>query len=154
MEFKVGDKVRAKGNIDGVDLTGKIGKVISVKKESSQPYAVEFDEEFSKGHSCESRGKNGYCRWATIDELELINSKSLHKTMEKKVYNVLIVSKKTGKVNKHQIVSAENEQSAILKAFGVDVENVFIKITEEGSYTEDKPVTAILVKESKTLKAE
>ena len=83
------------------------------------------------------------------DYWELVNSKSLHKTMEKKIFSVLVVNKKTGNTDKNQVVSAENEQSAILKAFGVDVENVFIKITEEGSYTEDKPVTAILVKENK-----
>ena len=82
----------------------------------------------------------------------LVNSKSLQKTMEKKIYKVLAVNKKTSAVEKDEVVVAVNEQSAILKAFGVDAENVFIKTTEEGAYTEDKPVTAVIVKENKTPK--
>ena len=78
------------------------------------------------------------------------DSKSLSNiTMEKKVYNVLIVDKKTGKTDKNEVVVAGDEQTAILKAFGVDSADVFIKVTEQGSFKEEKPVEAILVKEEK-----
>lgn len=85
------------------------------------------------------------------EQLRLIsNSKSLSNiTMEKKVYNVLIVNKKTGETDKNEVVVAGDEQTAILKAFGVDSADVFIKVTEQGSFKEEKPVEAILVKEEK-----
>ncbi len=73
---------------------------------------------------------------------------SKNKKMEKKIYTVLTVNKKTGKTKK-EIVVSDNEQSAILKAFGVDADNTFIKVTEEGKYVEEKPVQAVLVKEEK-----
>jgi len=141
MEFKVGDRVKvSKDNTFNVKSfpVGKIG-IIDIIDTTITPYRIKFEE----------GGVGWVNRVELVTETE-INSKSLHKTMEKKVYNVLVVNKKTGKTDKNQVVTAENEQSAILKAFGVDVESVFIKIKEEGSYTEDKPVTAVLVKETKT----
>jgi len=137
-KFKVGDKLRCMYD----NSSFAVGDEVTVKKQiisGSEPILQVYNE---------TDETKVYER----DFWELINSKSLHKTMEKKVFNVLVVNKKTGKVDKNQVVSAENEQSAILKAFGVDVENVFIKIKEEGSYTEDKPVTAVLVKENKETK--
>jgi len=140
MEFKVGDRIR---RINGNVSQFKMGEIAEVIKDISTTEGNEYI--YFKKHN----GTEDSCY---IKNVELVNSKSLHKTMEKKVFNVLVVNKKTGKVDKNQVVSAENEQSAILKAFGVDVENVFIKIKEEGSYTEDKPVTAVLVKENKETK--
>ncbi len=66
--------------------------------------------------------------------------------MNKKIIKVLAVDKKTSKVLKNISVVAENEQTAILKAFGVDVEKVYIKTTEEGDFEEEKPVKVILDK--------
>ncbi len=72
--------------------------------------------------------------------------------MEKTIFKVLAVSKKTNDVVKNKVVTSENEQSAILKAFGVSTEKLFIKVTEMGKYTEDKPIKAVLVKEEKEKK--
>ncbi len=140
MEFKVGDKVRRIKNLDGnywrscCKSSGKTGnEIFEVIKVNDKGIYLKDLKEYDFG----------------FVNFELVNSKSLQETMEKKIYKVLVINKKTGDTDKNQVVTAENEQSAILKAFGVDVENVFIKITEEGSYTEDKPVTAVLVKETK-----
>ena len=142
-KYKVGDKLKC---IDS-NCSFNVGDIVTV---SSQSTKGEYNEPVIEVYDNKRHNVEVYER----DYWELVNSKSLHKTMEKKVFSVLVISKKTGKTEKNQVVSAENEQSAILKAFGVDVENVFIKITEEGSYTEDKPVTAVLVKETKENKAQ
>ena len=141
-KYKVGDKIRRiNGSVNQFKL-GEVAEVINDISTTEGDEYIYFKKPNGTEHSC------------YIKNVKLVNSKSLHKTMEKKVYNVLVIDKKTGKTDKNLVVTAENEQSAILKAFGVDVENVYIKITEEGSYTEDKPVTAILVKETKTPKAQ
>jgi len=141
-KFKVGDKIkRINSNVNQF----KRGEIVEVIRDISTEDGTDFIY-FKKSDGLE---ESCYVKNVELVNVELLNSKSLYKTMEKKIYNVLVVNKKTGKVDKNQVVSAENEQSAILKAFGVDVENVFIKIKEEGSYTEDKPVTAVLVKGTK-----
>ncbi|GAH59052.1 unnamed protein product [marine sediment metagenome] len=68
---------------------------------------------------------------------------------KKTIYNVLIVDKKTGETTKDEKVTAGNEQQAILKTFGVDADNSFIKITELGTYEEDKPIKAVIETEEK-----
>jgi len=153
MEFKEGDKVKYLGTKygkTGEEWESYFGKY-GIKKGSIGVISVYEDSENIFVED-DGRPTNSGCLYEC--DLELFNegildSKSLHKTMEKKIFNVLVVNKKTGAVDKRKVVVAENEQSAILKAFGVDVENVFIKITEEGSYTEEKPVNAIIVKEPK-----
>ena len=62
MKFKVGDRVRAIGDVDKVDLTGKTGTVIEIRN-TCYDIGVEFDEKFFWGHSCNGNGKNGYCRY-------------------------------------------------------------------------------------------
>jgi hypothetical protein len=70
--------------------------------------------------------------------------------MEKKVFSVLVMDKKTGKViKKDDAVLATTEQDALLKAFGVDAEDSFIKIQEVGKFEVKEPVQAVLVKEVK-----
>ena len=146
-EFKKGDKLRRKDDSTQSLAVGDIAELLEdVSTDDYHHYArMRVD-------------KSGIEDLWNIGKFDLVtpasNSKSLQKTMEKKVYNVLVIDKKTGKTDKNLVVTAENEQSAILKAFGVDVENVFIKITEEGSYQEEKPVTAVLVKETKTPKGQ
>ena len=149
MEFKVGDEVRRKQ--EHLSSANWNTKTINEGKDPRGIFKIsEIDDKQYLGfENFESES----VAWNS-GRFELVNSKSLHKTMEKKIYQVLVVNKKTGDVEKDEVVVAVNEQSAILKAFGVDAENVFIKTTEEGSYTEDKPVTAVLVKEIKTPKAQ
>jgi hypothetical protein len=69
------------------------------------------------------------------------------KMVTKKVFNVLILDKKTGKVIKNETLTAVSEQESLLKTFGVNPENAFIKVTELGSFEEEKPMNAIVVKE-------
>ena len=87
-----------------------------------------------------------------VKRFELIEKKSPSKNvskMKKTIYHVIAVDKKTGKTTKNETISADNEQQAILKAFGVDAENTFIKTTEVGDYEEDKPLKAVLEKPAK-----
>ena len=79
MKFKVGDRVRAIGKVDGLDLTGKCGRVIRV---FSSPIirvdiCVEFDEPFWYGHDCQHRGKSGRCRWGEMSEFELLQNQKI-----------------------------------------------------------------------------
>ncbi len=69
-------------------------------------------------------------------------------TMQKKVYKVLIINKKTSKTIKNENVVAVDEQQALLKVFDVDAENSFIKIEEEGSF-EVKETSTVILKEEK-----
>ena len=75
---------------------------------------------------------------------ELVDSKFSNKTMEKKIYKFLAVNKKTNKVDKNEVVVAENEQTAILKAFGVDVENVFSEYSPAGLIDISKAINEIM----------
>ena len=92
----------------------------------------------------------GWCvsRFEKANDKENSPSKNVTK-MKKTIYHVLAVDKKTGMETKNVTISADNEQQAILKAFGVDAENTFIKATEEGTYEEDKPLKAVLEKPKK-----
>lgn len=145
MEFKVGDRVRRLGiHQDGnfktycrnenVDVGG-IFTVIQINTEYT-PQGLVLDKVSSS-----------WC--SRYFELVSDNSILKEKKMEKKIIRVLAVNKKTSKTEKNETVVADNEQHAILKAFGVDVENLYIKTQEEGSFVEDKPVSAVIVKDDK-----
>ena len=69
--------------------------------------------------------------------------------MEKKIYAVLAVDKKTGKVEKDLNVVAEDTTDAELKAFDVDKDNLHITTTEVGKLSVTEPVQAVIVKEEK-----
>lgn len=74
MKFKVGDRVRAIGSVDDLDLTEKTG---TVKRIHNSIIGVEFDEYFS-GHDLDGYGKDGYCRWGSESEFELLaNNKKI-----------------------------------------------------------------------------
>ena len=140
-EFKVGDKViiSEKNNHES-KFNGRKG-IISKMDTSSIPYRVDVYKKDYEGQYCWSECVEH------IDEekQELIENE----TMEKKVIKVLAVNKKTGKVEKNETVVADGEQTAILKAFGVDADSMYIKTTEEGTFKEDKPVSAVIVKAPK-----
>ena len=68
-EFKVGDRViTARGVFAGLRVDCP-GVVIAVA--SPQRIGVEFDYAIPQGHDCAGRGKPGYCRWGSSNELEL-----------------------------------------------------------------------------------
>lgn len=78
MKFKVGDRVRAINKVDGVDLIGKCGTVVSVNDGFwSARLGVEFDEPFPYGHDCNGRGKSGYCRFGCVCDFELIQNQKI-----------------------------------------------------------------------------
>lgn len=132
-KFKIGDRVKIKADesSDGKKYDGRVGKI-------TKCYSNYCDVDVSD-----------YCT-VYYKELTLVEEEKLigNENMDKKIIRVLVVDKKTGKVKKNETVVANDEQSAILKAFGVDAENSFVKTTVEGEFKEDKPVTAILVKEA------
>jgi len=77
-KFKVGDWVKVidathEGFISSVekDIIGKVGKIIEV---GDICVGVEFTE-YVDGHSCEGRGKIGYCRYLLEDEIKKITKK-------------------------------------------------------------------------------
>lgn len=69
MPFAVGDRVVAVGKVDGLDMTGKRGRVVVVMPEGTTTLriGVQFDQPFPSGHNCSTREfgsfKDGYCRW-------------------------------------------------------------------------------------------
>ena len=151
MEFRVGDKVKCIKSAYDI----KEGQILEV----SNLEDIENDQKSNTGHNDATiyltgkdrydnsfEGKHVYERYF---EFVSRNENFIKQTkMEKKIYEVLTANKKTGKTKK-EIVVADSEQSAILKAFGVDADNTFIKVTEEGKYEEEKPVQAVIVKEEK-----
>ena len=86
------------------------------------------------------------------ESLQLVEENSPSKNvikMRKTVYNVIVVDKKTGKATKNVTISADNERQAVLKAFDVPVDNVFINTSEVGAYEEEKPLTAVIEERKK-----
>lgn len=75
MKYKIGDRVRVKECLDGINLKGKIGKVIAIGE--LYDYGIEFDEPIMRGHSCDRRGKCGCCRWGSETELEPADDKKI-----------------------------------------------------------------------------
>ena len=75
MKYKIGDKVRVKERLDGINLKGRTGKVIAIGEHYD--YGIEFDEPISEGHSCDGRGKRGCCRWGYEGELEPAGDKKI-----------------------------------------------------------------------------
>lgn len=75
MKYKIGDKVRVKECLAGINLKGKIGKVIAIGR--IYDYGIEFDEPIVTGHSCGGRGKCGCCRWGYEIELEPAGGKKI-----------------------------------------------------------------------------
>lgn len=137
-KFNVYDRVRvSNSNTFNPEHNGKKGTILNIDG-TNKPYLLDFDD-----------GSDG---WVQIIELveSKQNSPSKNTTMTTKtIYQVLVVNKKTGVAEKEKTLSADNEQQAILKTFGVDAENTFIKVTEVGSYEEDKPLKAIIEKPTK-----
>ncbi|MCH7568416.1 MAG: hypothetical protein IIA87_03260 [Nanoarchaeota archaeon] len=137
MEFKVGDKVKVSASNDhSASYNGRIG-TITIIDGSGIPYKIRFDEE-----------NQGDCVWVRcIETLENISTAIPKSEMvQKTVFNVLVVDRKTGKVEKDVTVIAEGESNAILAAYGIKVENLQFKVTERTSYEEQKPQTVILDK--------
>ena len=136
-EFNVGDKVKRvdHGSNNGFQI-GEIGTIIEIQRPGYVNVRLKTGE-VSNENACEN--------------LELVEKapSNVCKMTKKVIYNVLIVDKKTGKTIKDDKVTADNEQQAILKTFGVDAENTFIKITELGSYEEDKPIKAVIEEKPK-----
>lgn len=76
MEFKVGDRVRAIREVDGVYLANRCGTVvITCIAGDCAEIGVEFDEPFWSGNDCFGKGKMGHCRYGLESEFELISRK-------------------------------------------------------------------------------
>lgn len=79
--LKVGDRVKAIHFVDGLDMTGRTGRVVVINPgESYSRIGVEFDRPFTQGHECYFNGKgyrNGCCRWGNESEFFLISRTDL-----------------------------------------------------------------------------
>lgn len=78
--FQLGDQVRVVGMFDDdSDLDNQTGVVIHVAGEGDYEVGVQFDEEFSGGHSCAGRPPNfpvfkaGHCYWGYDKQLALLS---------------------------------------------------------------------------------
>lgn len=90
------------------------------------------------------------CKVYRLKKISSIELNKLGGNMTKKtVFNVLVVNKKTGNIEKDVNVVAEEERQAILKAYKIDVEKLSFTVTERTTYEEQKPQTVILEKEVK-----
>ena len=119
---------------------------LSTYNEHTHSKNIDFGYGFD--YSWRNIWKNEYeGEFELIDEKKQ-NSPSKNVMTTKTIYEVLAVNKKTGKTEKKETHSADNEQQAILKTFGVDAENMFIKVAEVGKYEEDKPLRAVIEKET------
>ena len=128
-KFKVGDKIRMLKDC-GTMLIGNI-------------YVVEEDV---SGLVVNKPNSSEICfhkeKWQLISNQLNTQEENMGKT--KTVYNVLTVNKKTGEVDKDETVVADNESEAILKAYGVPVENLAFDVKERTTFTEEKPQTVVL----------
>lgn len=131
----------------GTNKHGKISTYSIDIENKNKDFGYKFDYCWDTSWECNYGGT-----FELVDKQETAPSKDVTKMKTKKIYEVLVVNKKTGKTEKHEILSADNEQQAILKTFGVDAENTFIKATEVGSYEEEKPIKAVLEKPEKPAK--
>ena len=69
--FDIGDRVIAIKAIDGnISTKGKTGTIIA-SKHLGNSVGIEFDEPIEGGHSCDNRGKRGYCWWGYEYEIKL-----------------------------------------------------------------------------------
>ena len=75
MKYKIGDKVRVKKCLGGLNLKGKTGKVVAIG--DIYDYGIELDEPIAEGLSCNGRGKEGFCRWGYEIELEPVIDKKI-----------------------------------------------------------------------------
>ncbi len=72
--FKPGDRVRAIGDVDGLDLTGKIGTLIQYQEgEFSDWVGVVFDEDFDNSHNLNGLSPIGRGRRGPESCFELLN---------------------------------------------------------------------------------
>ncbi len=83
MKFKVGDRVKAKGLVDCVNLKNKEGTIIRIIERDGCPIGVEFDEKFAEGHGCNGSGKKGFCRNGKRGEFELVYQKTKMEDIKK-----------------------------------------------------------------------
>lgn len=80
MKYNIGDRVKVKKEFDGRNLKGRTGTIICSAKGDfpNLDWGVEFDEPIETwGHSCNNRGKDGFCRYGKESELELINDNKI-----------------------------------------------------------------------------
>jgi hypothetical protein len=75
--FKVGDRVRGKGVVDGVDITGMLGRIEDVSKRSNKCFAVGFDTEDEDFHDCDGRCAKNRGYHVTPNNLELVTDEPI-----------------------------------------------------------------------------
>lgn len=71
--FKLGQIVKAKKNIDYIIRKNDMGKIVHLIQEGNFLGVEWFN--FNGGHNCSGLGKNGYC-WYVLDECIIISGSS------------------------------------------------------------------------------
>ena len=97
-EFKVGDRVVGKGNMSGINIDGMTGTIICEYYLADLPaYGVEFDNEHGYFHSCDGKGKPGYCYWVKDSNLEPLEPKNETIVIYRDGDKVIALDKRTNK---------------------------------------------------------
>jgi hypothetical protein len=84
-DFKKGVRVEAIKAVDGLDLIGYRGTIVSAPENSNDNVGVQFDRTFSGGHSCGGRGKEGHCRFGYMSCFRLIKKERAQKVTTIKI---------------------------------------------------------------------
>lgn len=101
--------------------TPLLGSIIGLTDVIGKTIGLEFVKNIG-GHSCDGRGKNGYCLWVTTqviyDETEWENvaeilsaQKEFTKILAGNDYETLVINRATGLPDVATINSSDNEQS-------------------------------------------
>ena len=144
MEFKIGDRIRCKKGFQtrssGESNYGGAGY------EENMEFTIDRITEGSKKLGMQIIWSDKVNGGVYSNALELIkeDSKFPANTMNKKVIKVLVFNKKSGKIEKEETVTAVDESQAVLKAYGVDLDNTQIKTTVLDEY--DEPAKPMVVK--------
>lgn len=148
-KFKVGDKVKLFQNHRSLNYPdGIMEKTLTINTvfgptdfgDKQQAYGVEEDTNDFIVYKCDIK---------LVSESNQLNTQEDKMGKTKTVYEVLAVNKKTSEIDKDVTVVADSESQAILKAFGVDVENLEFKVTARTTFTEEKAQTVVLEKDKK-----
>lgn len=100
-DFKVGMRVKALEDQDGLPITCELGTVVFV----GLNIGIEFDENV-EGHSCDGKAKQGHGWFVPPEKLEIIEDKKLFKIGDK----VRVV---TSNIDRHGVCRYENEIGTI-----------------------------------------
>lgn len=91
LKYNIGDTVIGIGKHDGLEIDGRVGKIVFIGSHIS---TVEFNERFDpiRLHDGNGVGRKGYCWNIPYDKLEKYEEESYTYNVDLDVFNQLIIS--------------------------------------------------------------